>query len=145
MKWAFSKRFRWKIISSVYNFLDLTDLDVQFWLIVKFSLRWKWAGRSVLTNGKRPKISWCQVYAISRWEIKQLGCYFIPVFLCFPWKIPVSYPLMTVLINTVLLYAFLSRNYFLCLHTVVVVVSLLILLLCGFCNVNVVVNFFYFR
>jgi len=55
MKQAFSKSFGWKTISFVHTIQDLTDLAGEFWLKGKLSLRREWSGRSVLTNGKRPK------------------------------------------------------------------------------------------
>ena len=41
--------------SRQYNVQDLTDLAEEFWIKGKLSMRRKWSGRSVLTNGKRPK------------------------------------------------------------------------------------------
>ena len=39
----------------MHTIQDLTDLAGEFWLKGKLSLRREWSGRSVLTNGKRPR------------------------------------------------------------------------------------------
>ena len=60
---------------------DLTDPVGSFWLKVKFSLWRKWLGRSVLTHGKRPEMSFLE--QVTHWpgterSLKSLQTVYFP-------------------------------------------------------------------